>query len=122
MSYYTKITKAGLAAITAAINNNSKVPITYMAFGDGNGYTPEPNENATELVNEVFRVGLNKIEPHSKNPNWLVCEAIIPSSVGGFNIRELGLYDKTGTVLLAIANYPPTYKPSITEGLSLIHI
>ncbi|MFN4105454.1 MAG: phage tail protein [Acinetobacter johnsonii] len=120
MSYYTKITKAGLAAITAAMNNSSKVPITYMAFGDGNGYIPEPDENAASLVNEVYRVGVNKVEVHSKNPNWLVCEAIIPSAVGGFNIREVALYDSTGNTMLAIASYPPTYKPTVEEGAAKI--
>ena len=120
MSYYTKITKAGLAAITAAMNNNTKVPITYMAFGDGNGYIPEPYEDASSLVNEVYRVGVNKVEVHSKNPNWLVCEAIIPSAVGGFNIREVALYDSTGNTMLAVASYPPTYKPSIEEGAAKI--
>lgn len=120
MSYYTKITKAGLAAITAAMNNNSKVPITYMAFGDGNGSIPEPDENATSLVNEVYRVGVNKVEVHKKNPNWLVCEAIIPSAVGGFNIREVALYDSTGNTMLAIASYPPTYKPTVEEGAAKI--
>ena len=120
MSYYTKITTAGLAAITAAMNNNSKVPITYMAFGDGNGYVPDPDENATSLVNEVYRVGVNKVEVHSKNPNWLVCEAIIPSAVGGFNIREVALYDSTGNTMLAIASYPPTYKPTVEEGAAKI--
>ncbi|ENU30664.1 hypothetical protein F991_01462 [Acinetobacter sp. CIP-A165] len=120
MSYYTKITTAGLAAITAAMNNSSKVPITYMAFGDGNGYIPEPDENATSLLNEVYRVGVNKVEVHSKNPNWLVCEAIIPSAVGGFNIREVALYDSTGNTMLAIASYPPTYKPTVEEGAAKI--
>lgn len=120
MSYYTKITTAGLAAITAAMNNSSKVPITYMAFGDGDGYIPEPDENATSLVNEVYRVGVNKVEVHSKNPNWLVCEAIIPSAVGGFNIREVALYDSTGNTMLAIASYPPTYKPTVEEGAAKI--
>ncbi|HAV2894227.1 phage tail protein [Acinetobacter baumannii] len=120
MSYYTKITTAGLAAITAAMNNSSKVPITYMAFGDGNGYIPEPDAHATSLVNEVYRVGVNKVEVHSKNPNWLVCEAIIPSAVGGFNIREVALYDSTGNTMLAIASYPPTYKPTVEEGAAKI--
>lgn len=120
MSYYTKITTAGLAAITAALNNDSKVPITYMAFGDGSGSVPEPNENATSLVNEVYRVGVNKVEVHNKNPNWLVCEAIIPSAVGSFNIREVALYDSTGNTMLAVASYPPTYKPSIEEGAAKI--
>lgn len=119
MSYYTKITNAGLSEIVSAINSNSKVPITYMAFGDGNGSVPTPSEDAISLVNEVYRVGLNKIEKHTKNPNWLVCEAIIPSAVGGFNIREVGLLSNSGK-LLAIASYPPTYKPSVEEGAAKI--
>lgn len=120
MSYYTKITKVGLAAIAAALNDKTKLPITYMAFGDGNGSIPEPDENATALVHEVYRTGLNKVEIHNKNPNWLVCEAIIPSAVGGFNIREVGLFDNTGSKLLAVANYPPTYKPNTEEGAAKI--
>lgn len=120
MSYYTKITRAGLSAITSAMANNTKVPITYMAFGDGHGVVPEPDENSSSLINEVFRVGVNKVEKHAKNDNWLVCEAIIPSAVGGFNIREVALFDNTGTTMLAVASYPPTYKPSIEEGAAKI--
>ena len=120
MSYYTKITKTGLAVITAAMNSNNKVPISYMAFGDGNGSIPEPDENALSLVNEVYRTGVNKVEVHDKNPNWLVCEAIIPSAVGGFNIREVALFDNTGNKMLAIASYPPTYKPTVEEGAAKI--
>ncbi|MEN3968649.1 phage tail protein [Acinetobacter sp. BWR-L5] len=120
MSYYTKLTDSGLNAITAALNSSSKVPISYMAFGDGLGSVPEPDEHATSLVNEVYRVGINKVEVHEKNENWLVCEAVIPSAVGGFNIREIALYDNTGNTMLAIANYPPTYKPSVEEGAAKI--
>lgn len=120
MNYFTKITKAGLSAIATALNNNSKMPITYMAFGDGNGNVPIPNENSTKLINEVYRVAVNRIDVHEKNPNWLVCEAIIPSAVGGFNIREVALFDNTGNTMLAVANYPPTYKPSIAEGAAKI--
>lgn len=120
MSYYTKLTLSGLNAITSALNSDSKVPISFMAFGDGLGSVPEPNEHATSLVNEVYRVGINKVEVHDKNKNWLVCEAIIPSAVGGFNIREVALYDNTGNTMLAIANYPPTYKPSLDEGAAKI--
>lgn len=120
MSYFTKITTAGLTAITAAMNNSSKVPISYMAFGDGFGSVPEPREDATSLLNEVYRVGVNKVEVHNKNPNWLVCEAIIPSAVGGFNIREVALYDNTGKTMLAVASYPPTYKPTVEEGAAKI--
>ncbi|MFC2983888.1 phage tail protein [Acinetobacter baumannii] len=120
MSYYTKITATGLAAITSAINNNSKVGISFMAFGDGNGSVPDPNENSISLVNEVYRVGVNKVEIHPKNKNWLVCEAIIPSAVGGFNIREVALYDATGLNMIAVASYPPTYKPTVEEGAAKI--
>lgn len=120
MSYYSKITIAGLHAITEALNSDSKVPITFMAFGDGNGEVPDPDEFSTSLVNEVYRVSVNKVEIHEKNKNWLKCEAIIPSAVGGFNIREVALYDASGQTMLAVANYPPTYKPTVEEGAAKI--
>lgn len=120
MSFYTKLTKAGLVEITTALNNGTKVPIKYMAIGDGFGETPDPDENATSLVNEVYRTQINKIDVHPKNDNWLVCEAIIPSAIGGFNIREVSLFDTTGLKMLAVANYPATYKPSLEEGAAKI--
>ncbi|MFW2061932.1 phage tail protein [Acinetobacter ursingii] len=116
--YYSVFTKQGLALLTEAIQNGTKLGITSMAFGDGNGSLPIPNENFTSMVREVHRTQLNSLAPDPNNANWLRADAIIASATGGFNIRELGLY--AGNVLVAYSNYPPTYKPNPSDGTARI--
>ncbi|MBF7683857.1 phage tail protein [Acinetobacter sp. B5B] len=116
--YYSVFTKKGLELLTEAIRNGTKLGITHMAFGDGGGSLPVPNENFTKLVNEVHRTQLNSLSPDPNNANWLRAEAIIASATGGFNIRELGLY--AGDVLVAYSNYPATYKPNPSDGTARI--
>lgn len=116
--YYSLFTKQGLTLLTEAINNGTKLGISHMAFGDGGGSLPEPNDEFTHLVNEVYRMPINSLAPDPNNANWLRAEAVIPSAVGGFNIRELGLY--AGNVLVAYSNYPPTTKPAPGDGAAQI--
>lgn len=116
--YYSVFTKQGLALLTEAIQNGTKLGITSMAFGDGNGALPVPNDSFTKLVHEVYRTPLNSLAPDPNNANWLRAEAVIASAIGGFNIRELGLY--AGDVLVAYSNYPATYKPNPSDGTARI--
>ncbi|MBL7295971.1 tail fiber protein, partial [Escherichia coli] len=44
-----------------------------------------------------------------------IAELVIPPEVGGFWMRELGLYDDAGT-LIAVANMAESYKPALAEG------
>ncbi|WP_336163390.1 phage tail protein [Acinetobacter ursingii] len=116
--YYSVFTKKGLELLTEAIRNGTKLGITSMAFGDGGGSLPVPNENFTSMVREVHRTQLNSLAPDPNNANWLRADAIIASATGGFNIRELGLY--AGDVLVAYSNYPATYKPNPSDGTARI--
>ncbi|WP_096911111.1 MULTISPECIES: phage tail-collar fiber domain-containing protein [Acinetobacter] len=116
--YYSLFTEKGLALLREAIQNGTKLGITDMSFGDGNGVVPEPSASSVKLVNEVYKTQLNRLAPSSKNPNWLEADAVIPSAIGGFNIREVGLW--AGNVLVAYSNYPPTYKPSADQGTAQI--
>ncbi|WP_151710702.1 phage tail protein [Acinetobacter brisouii] len=116
--YYSVFTKKGLELLTEAIRNGTKLGITSMAFGDGGGILPTPAENVTKLVKEVYRTQLNSLAPDPNNANWLRAEAVIASAIGGFNIRELGLY--AGDVLVAYSNYPATYKPNPSDGTARI--
>ena len=116
--YYSVFTKKGLELLTEAIRNGTKLGITSMAFGDGGGSLPVPNENFTSMVREVHRTQLNSLAPDPNNANWLRADAIIASATGGFNIRELGLY--AGNVLVAYSNYPATYKPNPSDGTARI--
>ncbi|MFW2082844.1 phage tail protein [Acinetobacter guillouiae] len=107
------LTNNGKALIANATVNN-KVNYSHIALGDGNGLVPTPSETRPALINEKARIALNVVEISSSNANQIVCEAIIPSNVGGFYIRELGLY--AGATMVVNSNYPPTYKPLAEEG------
>lgn len=116
--YHSLFTTQGLALLREAIQTGAKLGITHMAYGDGNGIVPTPNADFTKLVKEVYRTPLNRLAPSKENSNWLEADGVIPSAVGGFNIREVGLY--AGNVLVAYANYPATYKPSADQGTAQI--
>jgi phage-related tail fiber protein len=45
----------------------------------------------------------------------VVCEALIPADVGGWDIREAGIFDANG-VLLAVGKYPMITKPAPGSG------
>ncbi|WP_220708605.1 phage tail protein [Citrobacter freundii] len=114
--FKTIITTAGAAKLVAAtVPGGKKVNFTAMAVGDGGGVLPEPNVGQVKLINEVWRHALNKISQDNKNKNYIVAELVIPPEVGGFWMRELGLYDDAGT-LIAVANMAESYKPELAEG------
>ena len=116
VKYKTVITKAGAEKLAAAsVPNAKKVNFTAMAVGDGGGKLPEPNASQTKLVNEVWRHALNKISQDKKHKNYVVAELVIPPETGGFWLREMGLYDDTGT-LIAVGNMAESYKPELAEG------
>jgi len=114
--YKTVVTTAGATKFAAALTTGGKkVNITTMAVGDGGGTLPEPNAGQTKLVNEVWRQTLNKISQDNKYKNYVVAELVIPPETGGFWLREMGLYDDTGT-LVAVGNMAESYKPKLEEG------
>ncbi|MEG6137992.1 phage tail protein [Enterobacter kobei] len=116
VKYKTVITKAGAVKLAAAtVPDGKKVNFTAMAIGDGGGTLPVPDPNQTKLVHEVWRHALNKISQDKKNKNYVVAELLIPPETGGFWMREMGLYDDTGT-LIAVGNMAESYKPALAEG------
>lgn len=115
VKYKTLITTAGAAKFAAATAGGTKVTLTHMAVGDGGGVLPVPDVGQTGLIGEKWRAALNKISVDARNKNYVVAELVIPPEVGGFWLREMGLYDATGT-LVAVANMAESYKPELAEG------
>ncbi|EEJ3154472.1 phage tail protein [Salmonella enterica subsp. enterica serovar Mbandaka] len=114
--FKTVITTAGAAKLAAAtVPGGKKINLNVMAVGDGGGKLPMPDAGQTQLVNEVWRHTLNKISQDNRYSNYIVAELVIPPEVGGFWMRELGLYDNEGT-LIAVANMAESYKPELAEG------
>jgi len=116
MSKYKAIlTTAGAAKIAAASAGGKPLKIDRLAVGDGNGKLPTPSPAQTKLINERYRAALNSLTVDKAAPDRLIAELIIPASVGGFWLREMGLYDADG-VLIAVSNMAESYKPKLEEG------
>ncbi|WP_194243205.1 phage tail protein [Serratia marcescens] len=113
--YKAIITTAGAAKIAAASAGGTQLKIVSMAVGDGNGTLPTPNPAQTKLVNEKYRAALNGLTIDKTLKNHILAEMIIPANVGGFWLREMGLYDEAGT-LIAVSNMAESYKPKLEEG------
>lgn len=113
--YKAVLTTVGAAKIAAATAGGAKINLTQMAVGDGGGSLPTPVPTQTKLIAEKHRAALNKVIVDPKKKNYLVAELVIPPEIGGFWMRELGLYDDTGA-LIAVSNMAESYKPLLSEG------
>lgn len=114
-AFYTLLTNAGRAKLAAALALGEPLALHEMALGDGNGNPVTPLASMSALVHQVYRAELNSVTLDPASPNFIVCELIVPAVSGGWNIRECGIYDDENT-LIAIGNFPETYKPLPAEG------
>lgn len=114
-TYKSIHTVHGLQAMAAAEAAGTPINITHMAVGDGNGSTVDVEETMTALVREQFRGTVNRVYQDPERNNKYIAELVIPASVGGFTIREMGLFDVDGN-LFAIGNLPASVKPAEGEG------
>ncbi|MCP3940523.1 MAG: hypothetical protein GY710_03460 [Desulfobacteraceae bacterium] len=113
--YYSILTNKGLHKVSSALTHLTRVNISQMVLGDGNGSPTAPDPAQTSLVNQVYSKDLNQliVDPH--NPSNVIAEMIVPAADGGFTVREVGLYDSDKD-LIAVASFPDTYKPVAQEG------
>jgi len=113
--FYTILTSIGKAKIANSVTTGTKVNLTTLKVGDSNGSYYNPTELQTTLVNSVYSCGITSVEIDNDNANWLTIISAIPATVGGFSIREAGVFDADGD-LIAIGKYPETYKPVASDG------
>lgn len=113
--YYTLLTNAGIAYETACKAAGVPIKLAQISVGDGNGAVYNPDAGAKALKREVWRGPLNALFQDEKNANWLMAEVTIPSDVGGWYVREAGLWTDTG-ILYAIVKYPESYKPVLATS------
>lgn len=119
--YLALLTNIGAAKLAKATALGTKVEITQMAVGDGNGVLPTPNPAQTALVHELRRAPLNMLTVDPEYASQIIAEQVIPEDVGGWWIREIGLFDKDGD-MVAIANCAETYKPQLQEGSGRVQV
>ena len=116
-TYYTILTQKGVALLDNATSQGLQLKITQMAVGDGNGNITTPDATQTELVHEVRRAAIDKLFVDNENPCQIIAEQVIPETDGGWFIHEIGLFDDRDN-LIAVGNYPATYKPNCLEDSS----
>lgn len=119
-SYKTIVTTKGAEYIAAALlPNGEKLKITHFAVGDGNGSTTTPDASQTALVHEVYRGSVSNIYIDTEDTTRIIVEGIIPADQGGFWVREIGLYNTQGE-LVVVGNAPEGYKPLPSEGAARV--
>lgn len=113
--YYTLLTDAGIAYETACKAAGTPIKLSQISVGDGGGEVYNPAATATALKREVWRGPLNALFQDEKNPSWLLAEVTIPPDVGGWYVREAGIWTDTG-ILYAIIKYPESFKPVLATS------
>lgn len=113
--FYTILTNIGKAKIANAISLGSEVNLVRFVVGDSNGSYYNPTEEQTELRRKVWETSAISVVSDEKNPNWIKIEAIIPGDVGGFTVREVGVFDDKNE-MIAIGKIAEIYKPISDNG------
>lgn len=113
--YYSLLTKAGQAKIANASLLNTKLEITTIKLGDGNGAEYNPTEEQTDLKRVVYTGKVSAVRKDPELDNVIIIESVIPQSAGNFMIREIGYYDAEGDLVL-VAKYKSQFKPQVSSN------
>lgn len=101
--------RRGAALIAKCILNGGKVNIKTAAAGDGGGEYYEPTVVQTALRGKKWEGDVASAAVSTTNANMIDVKITIDDSVGGFTIREMGLFDDGPARSLPSAT-PPTQK------------
>ncbi|MGC6377741.1 phage tail protein [Bisgaard Taxon 45] len=119
--YYSVLTTYGSQQLATAIASHQPLNITHFAVGDGNGQAVTPDVSRTSLVREVHRATISAVSRDPRNNKQVIFELTIPEDVGGFHIREMGIFDNQNK-LIAYANCPESFKPTLSSGSGKIQV
>ncbi|MFJ3369773.1 phage tail protein [Pseudomonas sp. NPDC086251] len=112
--YYCTLTMVGAGKLAQAGLLGQPLTITHAAVGDGNPTSAEPSPE-TVLVSEKYRSAVNTVYSPEEDPSVVIVEMAVPVEDGDWEVNEVGLFDSVGD-LVAIANYPKTWKPKVSSG------
>lgn len=111
-------TAKGLEKLAAAYAGGAPLVLRQIAVGDGGGTVPAPAPSWTGLAAEKWRGNVNAVMVNPDAPTEVVADVVLPFNVGGFFIREWGLFDEAGD-MVAVGPHAETYKPLIAEGTAV---
>lgn len=129
--YYAVLTEAGARLEARALAEGRGVLLTHIVVGDANLQDIVPQADVTELVHEVCRRPIEFRTVDANDSNVTLLHAVIPASMGGFWVRELGVVGRLENggesngdnpeVLYAYANHAPYYKMLPQDGQTVTH-
>lgn len=119
--YFTVLTDYGTQAFAKALATNQPLRLSSFAVGDGNGQAVTPTADRTALVKETHRANVSAVSLDPRNNKQIIIELAIPEDVGGFYIREMGVFDSTNK-LVAYANAPESFKPTLESGSGKVQV
>lgn len=89
------LTNSGLAKLAVA-TPLTPMTVKYMAFDGGQG-TPKPT--MTSLFNEVYRTEIPNPTKDTDAPTNLVFSGFVPTTVGGWTVYGVGLFDSSDVLV-----------------------
>ena len=119
--YFAILTDYGTRAIAHALSQGQPLQLTKFAVGDGNGKAVTPTANATSLVHQTHIAPVSAVSLDPRNNKQVIVELTIPENVGGFYIREMGVFDAQNK-LIAYANCPESFKPTESSGSGKVQV
>lgn len=119
--YFTVLTNYGTQAFAKALATNQPLRLSSFAVGDGNGQAVTPTADRTALVKETHRANVSAVSLDPRNNKQVIIELTIPEDVGGFYIREMGVFDSANK-LVAYANAPESFKPTLESGSGKVQV
>lgn len=119
--YFAILTDYGTRAIAHALSQGQPLQLTQFAVGDGNGQTVTPTASATALVHQTHIAPVSAVSLDPRNNKQVIVELTIPENIGGFYIREMGVFDSQNK-LIAYANCPESFKPTESSGSGKVQV
>lgn len=119
--YFAILTDYGTRAIAHALSQGQPLQLTQFAVGDGNGQAVTPTASATALVRQTHIAPVSAVSLDPRNNKQVIVELTIPENVGGFYIREMGVFDSQNK-LIAYANCPESFKPTESSGSGKVQV
>ena len=110
--YFSLLTATGANLLINAVANKTPVKLSKIAVSDSE---IAPSEAATALENTKHEFAINSLTQDPQNPSILNVEGVIPSNVGGFNIRKFAIFTQSGE-MFAVGRVPLSYKPALNQG------
>ncbi len=114
--YGTMCTDVGNAAVANSVLAGTKVNFTQIAVGDANGTPYVPVSSMAALKHQVWSGPIGEVVIDPQQANRMILHGVLPSSVGGWVMREIGVLDDKGN-LIAVGNTPEIPKEAITSGV-----